>query len=77
VKVLWVTVKPFALGLGSLSLALDSKILMRDLSVSKDTDLAPKFAKFLDVLKRIDNLERELEDLQKQGIKPEVLTVTA
>jgi hypothetical protein len=52
-------------------------LIHMDLSVSKDTDLAPKFAKFLDVLKRIDNLERELEDLQKQGIKPEVLTVTA
>lgn len=52
-------------------------LIHMDLSVSKDTDLAAKFANFLDVLKRIDNLEKELQTLRAQGIKPEVLTVRA
>lgn len=65
-------------GLENLDVAMAGFRIMfhTDLSFSKDIDLAPRFIEFMATLKRIDNLEKELEAFMVQGIKPEVLTVT-
>jgi hypothetical protein len=75
----WFRLVVYRYGLTNLDLDLSAfKILIHtELSFSKDVELAPKFVEFLASLKRIDSLEKELEALQAQGVKPEVLTVTA
>lgn len=66
-------------GLSNLDVALAGfKIMVHtDLSFSKDIDLVRRFIEFMTTLKRIDNLEKELETLRERGIRPDLQVVTA
>jgi hypothetical protein len=71
----WLQIVICHYGLGNLDLALSGfKILAHtDLANSKDSELLPKFQEFIQTLKKIDSLGKELEVLAAQGMTQEPL----
>jgi hypothetical protein len=69
----WLQVVMCRYGLGNLDLALSAfKIAAHtDLAYSKDSELLPRFQEFIQTLKKIDSLSKDLEALAAQGMTQE------